>query len=385
MEITPLVRHAAMHLPALTDLFSDQLPATHLTVRQPGEMSVIVCGEPHNIPVGTRTGICISKMDVPNRITAVFDAAGEPWHYHFITGYPHDAHQGQMVRLAGFTDARMNGQLEVYDVGSDLEFEVVRDGVPVPVLNGSEVLLESLDRGITGWHVVTATSETELEFATPGSVSHPFEIENPVILSNIRIWGSLTYEGARNAYIRVTEGGQAKIMSEKPGLFIVPNPLISMAKSKDAGIGITQEVNSGTDFRARLLDEVDIFAFFPVTGHNDVEVADIVQGQLLAAMLKTFYGLKLPRPELSACPEEHMMMVFNRHRAIEHNGAVYVHGYEFQAPALVRNDDVISADQYPDFAPEGDSLQPVGTRALRGIDFDLDAPGVPLTAKISLE
>lgn len=386
MQITPLVRHAAMRLPALTDLFSDRLPVSLLDVAVAGGLSRIVCSSPHGLAVGGKTGLCISQMEVPNPVVAVDEIAGKPDFYLVETRYQHDIAKQESVHLTGFTDAKLNGQLELEAVRSDFQFEIVAGGISPPVLTGQERLLEPLDYGVTGWHVVTAVSETEFEFTSPPAVSHAFQVENPVVLTNIRIWGALTYEGARRAYIRMNENGTPEVLNERPGLFIVPNPLVGMAKSRDAGIGIIQEVNSGTDFRARMLDEVDIFAFFPATG-NDVAVADDVQGPLLAAMLKTFYGLRLPRPHLSGCPEEHMMMVLNQHRSIEHNGAVYVHGYEFQAPVLIRNEDVIQADEYPDFAPEGESLQPVGSRALRNIRFDLgkNEPGVPLTAEIVLE
>lgn len=387
MLISPLVRHAAMHLPALTDYFSDKLDVSTLDVVE-GGACLITCAVPHGIAIGDFVGICITDVEIPNRVISVVDVDGNALltleHDHDISGASPNGYWEQettAVRLSGFVDLALNGQLALLDVPANNQLLVkplaALGGQP---LTGAEKLFERLEGEIIGWHKVGAISDVVLEFVTPVGVARSYQVVAPKISYHNRLFGSVYFDAAKAGHIRA----DGNFGEEKSGLYICLPPSTSVSKSRRARSAAVSEINSGMDYRATLLDGIEVYAFCPAAGKGQAELADLCQGEIFTAVMRTFFGLKLPRPELAADISEHHMMGLVGHRGISYDGAYYIHRYEFEAPATITNGDAISADQYPDLAPGGDSLLPVGSRSFRGVDFDemLADGGEALTANV---
>jgi hypothetical protein len=378
MQLTSLILHAAMRVPELTDYFSDRLAVGSIDVTSGGD-TVLSCPDGHGVATGRRVGVAVTEAPVPNAVTGA-QALGAT--VVLALEHEHDVTPGwtRTVRLSGFANGKLNGELEVADV-SDARTIVVRPvgGVASVALTGNEVLHERLELDIVGWHAVTATSPTQLAFATPASVQRSYSVADPVVCANVRVWGVLGIEQARLRFARAEGSHQ----SERSGLFIAPPAQVSLSKDRRAKSGAMAEISPNMDYRQMLLDGFEVMAFCPAA-IGQVALADLAHGELLRMALRTFHGLKLPRPELAQGMT--FAAVLASHRAVSLDGATYVHSYGFEAPAEIVNDDAVQAFEWPAGALSDERVATAGTTAMRGVTFEIgdDSDAAPLLAAVDV-
>ena len=367
-----------MTIPAMTDFFSDPLDVQTLDVspysEDGGGSSVLTFNQPHRLEIGQHSGICITDMAVPNTIIAIERLADDPEFIKLTTGFEHDLTEDPELTalLTGFIDPNFNGELKIFGIDSPNQFHIqLPETVPLPVLTGTEILLEQLEGELTGWHRVIALNDSQLSFVTPAGVSRSYRVVAPKAVKNIRIWGEMTFAKVLDNWQRAADNK----IDEAPGLFVVPLPETRMSRSRDSNTDAITEFNEGQDIHLTLLDGFDIFACFPLGEGkiSRIELVDFCNAWLERTLRLTFFGLKLPRPEMTACLSEHKMISFSGHGPVHDSDAFYIHKYSYQQPTMLRSGDVILANNFPDFSPGGDSLRPQGTRAMRDITFNLTA------------
>lgn len=407
MQITPLVIHAGLVIPQYTTRFSDSLPVASIAVVAGGDIT-ITCTSAHGVPVGRQKAISITDADTPNPVTAatvngVGDIVITTQYDHDLTTSPNPDRfrvWNETVKLTGFTNALINGTRQLISVNSANSFTVRPGGAVSSVeLNDGEKLLERLDGEVIGWHAATATSSTVLTIPTPAGVARSYTVANPSVVTNIRAYAAIGLNQAL-AHFSPENGyslGQAH-------LFITPPGPIRASRSGNArgdGLG---EMSPGQDFSQMLLDGFVVNVMIPgaeTAAH--VRAMDLCHGEIFKAIMRTFYGLKINRPELAT--DSPMAAVFDNHvGGTSEDRAIYIHQYEFQSPAYLSNQDAISPWLWPSVDVAGyaaaqgtladggvlpdnlTSVPPVGTTSFRGLDLTgilHDGMPQPLTASIN--
>ena len=244
---------------------------------------------------------------------------------------------------------------------------------PVSVtLDGQEVLLERVE--LAGWRRASITSPTTITFVTPASVSRSYTINNPNISTNMRVFGAVDVETVYRKFVRENEDPTP---IEKARMFIAPVD-VKASRSKSASGDAISDASDGADIRLMLNDGFEVMVILPAEkSSGGVAASDLAHGDVLKAVLRTFFGLRLPQPEFDcagtyvALPEGHGMASYD--------GANYMHRYSFQVRAQLTNQDTIApynwpnltADDFADFSViEG--VDPVGVPPLRDIVIPSD-------------
>lgn len=333
MRITPLVLHAAMMLPRHTGLFSDILPVASLSVVV-GGLTTITTSAAHGVPVNTQIAVSVIEAETPNPVTAASVLAdGDVL---LTVQYPHNLTGGTpdngncpwsvTAKLSGFSNALLNGTLALVDTPTPTTI-VVRPSSSVPsvTLNGAEKLFEVIDGEIIGWHAVTAATTTTLTFPTPSSVTRSFAASNIRVARNARVFGALDVETALAHFTREDAD------TSKAHMFVCPQTVRALGKTDRADPSM---------FTQQMLDDgFIVLALMPSRGTTgQVACIDLAQGELFRAVLRTFYGLQIQRPELAAGAP--YTAVFESHSGgAAKSNAIYGHQYVFSVPAYLTNAD----------------------------------------------
>lgn len=191
-----------------------------------------------------------------------------------------------VCKLAGFTDSKLNGVRQLVEVKTRRQIVVKPGGTVASVaLNGNEVLLERIELGLVGWHVVTATTASALIFETPAAVVRSYTIATPNVVRDFKIFGARDPQAAFRQY---TEDGN-NLTPNRAAMFICPEAAVVAERANGAYSG------PGVDFRQRLGDGFSVVVFLPSAGTvAHVKCIDLAQGEIFRAVLRSFYGLRLP-------------------------------------------------------------------------------------------
>ena len=368
MQITPLYRHAAMRLPALTSLFSDALAVTDIDVVS-GGTTTITTSAVHGVTIGEYAALSITDALTPNPVTAAVKV-GVTDDWTITTQYDHGLTTTPDVLRAtawdastvldGFTDAEMNGTLQLVSVTDRNTFVVRPSALASLTLNTNEAQLKSLEFAMVGWHRAVWATTTTLTFPTPAAVTRSYTVLAPTVARNIRVMGSVSLDLFMRKYVL----DDASINDNT--MFICPRDsarVTSKVSDDRTRSGATVALN------ARVEDGFDVYVLLPAhTSNSGVAAVDLAHGDILRAVLRTFNGLNLPRSEFG-CGNTYGAYL-DTHGIVNHHGPTYVHQYSFSANADLSNDDMIKPYEQADLPAIGsDSVQRVGAPAYRDIVF----------------
>lgn len=429
MQIGPLITHAMARIPALTDLFSDPFPVVSMAVTAAAN-TVLTTAAPHGLSPSKRHGLCVVDAATPNAVVAIEAASDGDYrltfeHDHALTAGPRPGSHAWTgpsymptgaekwwdlaVTLAGFTDAAaFNGLCQLIDVPDRRTVVITPRAVPATLaLNGHEVLLERLEQGLAGWHAASVTGPSALSFATPAGVTRSFTVTAPKVSRRIRIAGSLNRDVVGQQYVRGYQSYLPPVESVEslaaPWLFIVPAAQARLSKDRNAQTDATAEITPASDYRQLLIDGFEVLALLPARDAiAGVECSDKAQGPVLRAVLRTFHGLKVHRPELATQTKQ--VALLSDHGAAAYDRATYMHAYTFEANAFLTNKDAVQPFEWTavygtpglpafepgstggivtPFAAPGDGtytppaeIAPIGTVPLQGLVFGPDPEGI---------
>jgi hypothetical protein len=372
MQITPLYRHAAMRIPALTALFSDLFDVTEIDVVKDGT-TTLTCAAPHGVKIGAAATIAITDAPFPNPIVATERLANGDWI--LTTEFDHDLTTTPSLDiaepwdlsadLAGFTDAAMNGALQLVSVPDRFTLIVRPSTSPADItLNGNEVQKRSLEFEMVGWHKVIAATANTLTFPTPATVLRSYTVTTPTVVRNIRIFGAVNLDAVMKHYVR----SDAETAAHEITMFIAPldsTRVRPRARGGVTALGPSQAVHFGVE------DGFRVVVLIPSEASTSgVAALDLAQGPILRAILRTFNGLRLPREEFPASAP--YSAILEEHGAVRHDGATYVHEYSFSASVDMTDNDRIQPWEAADLAAAAigaTSVTRVGAPAYRELHF----------------
>lgn len=415
MRITPLVLHAAARLPALTNLFSDEMVVSSMSVT-PGGIISLTTPTPHGLPVGSQTSLAIVNADVPNAIVgAELNSDGT---VNLTTSYPHDFSSTDytpVVKLAGFANVALNGNHQLSAVASETEIVVRPSAVLTEVtLTGNEVILERLEDGVVGWHVMTVSDARTLTTPTPEHVARAYTVSSPSVVKNIRVAGALSLDVAKSQYVRGYQRsatGQTDGELAKSWVYICPWQAMRVSQDRNARTDASQERTALSDRRRMMVDGYYVFVALPAENYGGaVGCSDLANGQVLQAVLQTFDGLLLTRNEFWQADVYLHTVVEHGQTLGDYNNATYWHGYSVEAPVELTQFDGIQPFEWPvineatmtvasGLGPptpggaliEGIPIAPTGSVAARQMIFGPAPDGIkhddspqPLTAVVKL-
>ena len=315
------------------------------------------------------------------------------------TQYPHDLTTtpalarakpwNEFAKLAGFGSAILDGTKQLIDV-PDRNTLIVGPSAPIGAitLDGDEVLLEKLEREIVGGHDASVATGTTLTFTTPSAITRNYTITSPVVATNIRCFGVASTEAAVQQFVN---DDNSPVPANRAHLFVSPIE-VKTSRSKNAQLDGISEITDAMDYRLTMIDGFEVLVVLPAQDTpGGLTQADLAHGPVFAAILKTFFGLQIPRPEL--CGSGSYVAILKGHGLWRYDGANYMHKYDFEVMASITNADAIAPYDWPDVDPDNISptLLPVGALPLRDIEFSESygikhdgKPGI-LTGKIKMD
>lgn len=379
MRITPLVLHAARRMPALTSRFSDALNVTSISVVA-GGTTTLTCSAAHGVATGQSIAIGITDAMTPNPITAA--VINDDDTITFTTQYPHDLTTtpdqdkakpwNTSVTLSGFGSALIDGVKQLVAAPTRTTFTIIPSGTVASVtIDGGEVLLERLPFELIGYHTVTSATSTTLTMPTPATIARNYTVTSPIVVRNIRIFGSLSIETVMDTFVRPDN---TPTPVSKAHLFVCPVE-VRTSRSRNARTDAIADLSDGSDYRQVIIDGFEVMAVLPAENSKGAVTAiDLAQGEIFGAVLNTFYGLKMPRPELNSTGSYIAML--ESHGAASFDRVNYIHRYRFQAQDVITNDAAIPPYDWPDIAPDdiASSLYPIGAPALTTIEISTENP-----------
>ncbi len=355
MRIADIVTQLRRVLPGKTDLFNEILSVSSITAT--ATEATITTSEPHGLVVGSP--VTLSGIGSRAAIDAV---AKDGLLTEFGTSIDHDLTEGNPdtvnVTLEGFTDAAWNTAHELVRVPNRRSF-IVRNVLPLPVLNGSEALLEpNRVDGINGLYVVTAA--TDNSFTIDGSfIAGAYTTNTGRVSKEPRISGAISAERARKIYDPTPRGFW---------LVVVPDAAV-VSKDRTSESDAISTKMDGEDMRLRLLDNFGVMVFAPADEElAALETLDICRHDLLGPIVSSLYGTR-PLSGL-ACAVSEFRIALVGHRPFDYDGGVLVYEYAFQAPVDLTSDDavVLEAD-----------------RAYRDTDYAQTGLHTPPTVRVNLD
>lgn len=377
MRITPLVLHAARRVPALTARFSDPLAVTSISVVA-GGTTTLTCSAAHGVATGVSIAVCITDAMTPNPITAaVVDDDGN---IRLTTQYAHDLTTtpdptkanawNTSATLDGFGSALIDGVKQLIAVPNRNTLVIAPSGAVGSVtLDGGEVLLERLPFELIGYHTVTSATSTTLTMDTPATIGRNYTITAPVVVRNMRVFGSLSIETVMGTFVR---DDNTPVPAGKAWMFVCPVD-VRTSRSRNSKTDAIADLSDGSDYRQMVIDGFEVMVVLPAENSpGAVAAIDLAQGEIFGAVLKTFYGLKMPRPELNSTGSYIAMM--ESHGAASFDRVNYIHRYRFQCSDVITNDAAIPPYDWPDIAPDdiASSLYPIGAPAMTTIEISAD-------------
>lgn len=373
MRVTPLAIHAQRRIPALTSLFSDAVDASSIAVVADGT-TTITCATAHGMTTGQ--SVVIVDAEIPNPITAA--VVNDDDTVSITTQYAHNmttSPAGLDVRpwstsakLANFGSAALDGTKQLVSVEDRDQFTIQPTTPVVSItLDGGEVLLERLEFALAGMHKITAATATTLTFPTPATVTRSFSVTSPTIVKAPRCYAAANLEQVMRRYVRADATATP---ADKAHLFITPVD-VKASRGQSARGDAIADIGDGTDYRQLIMDGFEVIVVIP-SEHSPGAVAaiDKAQGEIFNAVLRTFLGLRVPQPEISASSS--YVAVLEGHGMQAFDGANYYHGYRFQTQFVVVNEDAIAPFDWPDIDPDAiaDTLYPVGAPPFQDLTLD---------------
>lgn len=415
MRVTPLVLHAASRLPALTNLFSDAMEVASMAVAHGGSIT-ITTPRPHGLRAGRQTSLAVVNADVPNHIVSAL--LNDDGTVTLVTSYEHNFSSPEwtpVVKLAGFETEALNGNHQLSDVLSETEI-VVRPSAVLEALamTGNEAVLERLEDGVVGWHVVTATDATTLTTPTPANVARSYTVASPAVVKNIRVAGALSIDVAKQQYVRGyarSSLGQSDAEIGKSWLYICPWQATRVSQDRNSRTDASQERTALSDRRRMMVDGYYVFVALPAENYGGaVGCSDLANGVILQAVLQTFDGLLIKRNEFFQADVYTHTVVEHGQTLGDYNNATYWHGYSVEAPVELTQFDSIQPFEWPTINEatmtvasglgpptpggaliEGMPIAPTGSVAARQMIFGPAPDGIkhddspqPLTAVVKL-
>jgi hypothetical protein len=305
--ITPvaIARHAQKYLPMASNLFSSPIAISSISVSIAGV--VTVNSTAHGLTTGDEIVVIDAKTEnsITGRVNNVDGTVDLTMQYAHDLTTPKQPKDQQTLYVTG---TGISGDKQIVNV-LDAN-RVIIDSAPI-TLTGDELLIERR-WGIRGIKPVTVITPNQFTFMVPAGL--PPSLRDANIIKTAKIGVVESVERAEKIYTKMSDN--------KPFAFVIMQDG-NVEKDRNTKGDAVATPSRQDARRAKIITGFSIVVFFK----TDTEIAaeatqEIAYGEMLLAMLKTFYG--------AALGSGNHLVALNSHGAGVYTTAYYSHVYEFQ-------------------------------------------------------
>lgn len=341
MKAEDVIKQLEKVLPALTNLFSDEIAVSK--IYQANGIAYLTTNAPH--PFKTGNYVNISGVRTKNKILSLTrqgrNATG-------ITTYPHDVTlvYQPAINISGCNQPQYNGEKILVDVPNpnQIKFQVL--GNPDTPATGDIYLNEIRYQGFNGWQQITVIDAHNFSYPLHDTLPYLIPGGDVKCRFNVRVSGAATLEEAEAGYTQKVQNGA----SEKYWAFVVLGD-VNISKDRDIETDATAVITPGDRFRQRQINDFEVYVFSPrisnISGRINRDSMEDVAYLLYGCLLRYKFPTGLASPIWS-------QTTTNGHGLAKSTNAYYIHLYKFEA---------VSDITLPDTAPPDVSV------ALREIEF----------------
>lgn len=330
MKASDIIIQLQSILPAITNLFSEQIPI--LSIVPAGITATATTTAAHGLSVGE--AVNISGTLAPVVISSITRAAGVAT---AITLTAHDITEGDLtktVTLSGSSESEFNGTFPFLSANNRKEFQfTVPDAGPVTG-SGSPILEDPPSAfGFNGLKIVTSIlSATIFEYTLPLALTVP-AVGAGVVHNKVRVTGAVSIDRALDMYTK-------QITGDALWAFVVLGDTVASKDRNSRNDSITS-ASPGSDRRQQIFQTFSVFVVKPSTSELSAREARDTMEDVMPLLFKALLFFK-GQTGLSA--ESGLGITFVSHGFEQYNTAVYVHEFQFQLLADITQNDTVDPD-----------------------------------------
>lgn len=357
MLVRDVVNQLRLVLPEYTDLFSDVVIVNSIVVTE-GVITVETFN-PHGLKSGDK--VTLTQVQTRTPILSI-DQNGVMF---LVESEEHDItldkYNDKYVEFGGFTNPDWNDSFLLQGVLNREKIIIKSNSIilPLPVLTGSEHVLETRIDGVRGDYEIVVLDNTH--FTVPGSFSDGVYTCSS-IAANVRIAGSRSIDRFISHYTK-------QISEDRLWGVVVPHAR-DISKDRSTYSDAIASLPAGTDMRLRLIDGFTFYVVVKIS--NEIAAVEAIDTcrELTFPILKSLFGVVFEsglsaKAELSTIPTTDAEAEISRV-----NNAFYIHAFEFEVQVDITTED---------------SAEPRNTRAFRDILYKHDLDQQEATVRIDLD
>lgn len=323
MLTSDIVKQLQENLPRLTGLFSDQVTLSSLT--STGLLATATTATPHGFSTSNNVFIKDAVNPIPViSLTQVGNIATA------VTSLDHDLTENfqETIMVDGADQPEYNGTFTLLTVPNRRTFTYQISGDPASPATGTIFYLEESIFDYNGQKSITVTSPTEFTYPLTRPLGSPAQ-GTIIASSNRRIAGAIDLDRAIDSY--------TKQAPNKLWLFVV---LGDVTANKDRHIqsDATASMATGTIFRQRLIETVDLYIVAPGTLSESGRPFRDLMEQISIFIYKSLLGKKFDSP---LSEKVWSQLVLTGHGFQEYVKSYYIHRFAFERTVDITFDDTI--------------------------------------------
>lgn len=329
-----IVLHLRTYLPAVTDLFSDQLVGTMSIL---GSVATVTSNN-HALLVGQ--SVIVQGGQFTNALASFTDNGDGT--ARFETSFDHDLTQrdGATILLAGI-GGLWDGSHNLVMVPNRRTFEImIPTGAPIPVISPTSYLVESRSAGVGGIQTITTVSTDTFTFNIPSDVPAlpPGDVNEVKILKGVEVYAAATIERAEQAYTDFTSN------LNRPKLFVIMGT-VDVSKDRHSLNDTTGTMTAQNEAKLTIMQNWAVTVFIP-TGNDKTgsKAQRLAYKDISEALTKVLYNFNYDDSQTA----QPYITIPTGHGPGPYNTAYYEHTYEWQLPATLLFDS--GFDMQPDVA-----------------------------------
>jgi len=315
-------------LPQITNLFTTS--ATAVSITPSGTTATVLTSSAHGFPVGRV--VAISGAFAPIEISSISRSGTVAT---AITLTPHDLTDGffENVTLSGASESEFNGTFPFLNQVNrkTFTFTVADSG---PTTGTGSMLLEEPGSpfGYNGLQTIT-TVPTASSFTYELSQALTEAATGTILIhSDLRVSGSATLEKAISMYTKQTVGDLWAFVVLEDG-----NASKDRSTRNDS---ISSAARSG-DMRQQLIQNMSVYVFDNTTKQLSGRESRDTMVDVRALLLKGLVGVKF---DSNLNGQNGSSLMYLGDGIESYDGAVYIHGFNFQLLTDITNDDIVDPD-----------------------------------------
>ena len=324
--------HLFEYLPKFSNLFTDEVNVSAVIVDVPPKILRITSNN-HGFMTGNRIRLINSLLD--NGINGVVEFSDA---FRFTTNVPHDLTLGYTdnledgkIEMQGFTDVNFNGFFDLVAVPSSTTFEIDKNSLTLPVLNGNEVLRENREVGINSILTISNVVDADIfEVSLDGFPDFDTKpVITPSIITGYRIGIAVDVDRAEGIY--------TKLGNNKLWAYIIMDD-VNASKDRNNETDAVRTDTPQNEQRIKNVGAFNIIVFIPTTDQLSAQDAlELSYIEIYESMLAVMAGVNF-----LVFGNSSYVTTLTSHGIVDYKNSYYMHMYSFENVYEPINEDTFS-------------------------------------------